>query len=130
MTQTTSKLPASLVPLSLQVTQDAIMLYAAITDDFNPIHCDPEFAARTPMAGVIAHGTMSMNLIWQSLSKTFDAATLAGATLQIRFIKPVRLGNRVESGGALDPEQPGRYKVWVRTGEPGTEVIAGTVTLA
>ena len=33
--------PLSLHPVTLTVDQAAILLYAQITDDFNPIHVDP-----------------------------------------------------------------------------------------
>ncbi len=55
----------------MEIDQAAINAYARITDDFNPIHTDPTFAATTPMGGVIAHGTMSLNLIWQMAAQNF-----------------------------------------------------------
>ena len=57
--------PTELRATSLVITPTAIEAYAHLTQDFNPIHLDPEFAARTPMGSVIAHGTMSIGLMWQ-----------------------------------------------------------------
>ena len=45
---------------SRQVDFQAILNYADVTNDYNPIHVDKEFAAKSPMGGVIAHGTMSL----------------------------------------------------------------------
>ena len=56
-------LPEILQEISLRADRQAILAYAELTGDFNPIHVDPEFAAKTPMGGVIAHGTLSLNLI-------------------------------------------------------------------
>jgi len=117
-----------LAPAALQVDRQAILAYARITGDFNPIHVDPEFAARTPLGGVIAHGTLSLNLIWQSLAATFGSEALRGAAIDIRFTKPVREGDRVEAGGRRSADAPGRFDVWVRN-QDGIAVIEGTAIL-
>ena len=119
---------AKLTDVSLTVDQAKIRQYAEITDDFNPIHLDAEFAARTPMKGVIAHGTMSMNLIWQAIAATFGTDAAVGAELDIRFIRPVRLGDVVTAGGEALSEGGGRFKVWVRN-QAGDPVIEGMGTI-
>lgn len=115
----------TLKAVCLKVDRDAILRYADITGDHNPIHVDPVFAATTPMGGVIAHGTLSMNLLWQALAATFGAAALRGAVLDIRFAKPVREGDTVEAGGRAAGDA---YEVWVRN-QKGENVIEGTAAL-
>lgn len=115
----------SLKPMSLKVDQDKINLYAEITDDWNPLHTDPGFAAQTEMQGVIAHGTMSVNLIWQSLAITFGLEKAGIATLDIRFMRPVRPGDLVTSGGTPDGGDASLWRVWVRN-QRDEEVIGGT----
>lgn len=121
--------PRDLIERRLLVDRAAIRRYADITQDYNPIHLDPTFAARTPMGGIIAYGTMSLNLVWQSLAATFGMARMADIALDIRFIRPVREGDTVVSGGSL--KAVGTYDVWVRAERTAGEeiVIAGTVTL-
>lgn len=114
--------------VSLKIDRQAILTYAEITDDFNPIHVDAEFAAKTAMGGVIAHGTLSLNLIWQSLAATFGAQALRGAQVEVKFAKPVRDGDTVEAGGSRSLEREGRYDVWVRN-QDGVNVIEGTAEL-
>lgn len=41
------------------VTQDMIDEYADITGDYNPVHVDPEYAAKTRFGGCIAHGMLT-----------------------------------------------------------------------
>ena len=118
----------ALKPVSLCVDREAILRYAEITGDYNPIHVDPAFAAKTPMGGVIAHGTLSMNLLWQSLAATFGAAALRGAALEIRFVKPVREGDTVEAGGRAAGDATGSFEVWVRN-QNGENVIEGGATV-
>lgn len=108
----------------------AILDYADLTNDRNPIHVDHEFAAKTPFGGVIAHGTMSVALIWQALARTLGKDVLERVDLDIRFLKPVRIGDCVAGGGDLRPGTESVYDVWVRTqaGE-GEPVISGTATV-
>ena len=118
----------TLVPVRMTVDMDAILAYAEITGDFNPIHVDPEFAARTPLGGVIAHGTMSSNLVLQSIASTLGRDAMRGCVLDVRFARPVRVGDRLEAGGAL-VQAPCGFEVWVRN-QDGETVIDGTATLA
>ena len=76
------------------------------------------------MGGVIAHGTLSMNLLWQLVSANFGVDACRGASIDIRFARPVRVGDRVTAGGVSRPD--GSYDVWVRNQE-GVAVIEGTM---
>lgn len=114
--------------VSKVIDRPAIRLYAEITDDFNPIHIDPEFAATTPMRGIIAHGMLSLNLIWQALRATYGAAAETGARLDVRFIRPVRENDTVSAGGRRRDGAAGVYDVTVEN-QNGEAVIAGTLTL-
>ncbi|MFP5461371.1 MAG: MaoC family dehydratase [Gammaproteobacteria bacterium] len=118
----------SLEPVRLRVDMPAILAYAEITGDFNPLHVDPVFAATTPMGGVIAHGTMSLNLLWQAIARTFGAELAANSAIDVRFARPVRVGDLVEAGGTESATRPGEFEVWVRN-QDGVAVIEGTATL-
>ncbi len=93
------------------VDQPAIDAYARITRDFNPIHLDPVFAATTPMHGIIAHGTMSLGLIWQMIARNLGTPA-AAARMTVRFVSPVRPGDRIVAGGAEACD--GRHSIWVK----------------
>ena len=108
---------------------DTIMAYAAVTNDYNPIHVDKEFAAKSPMGGIIAHGTMSVALIWQALKNTLGVEALNRVQLDIRFVQPVRIDDDVSGGGQLRVgSAPPVYDVWVRNAK-GQDVIKGTATI-
>ncbi|WP_223866027.1 MaoC family dehydratase [Salipiger aestuarii] len=113
-------------PVTLDITSEVIGKYADITNDYNPIHTDPEFAATTPMKGVIAHGTMSLALIWQALRRDFGAARCARAALDVRFIKPVRINDRLTA--RHQPDDLGGLSVWVEN-QNGESVIKGSARL-
>lgn len=115
--------------VSLTVNQEAIQAYAELTNDFNPIHVDAAFAAKTPMGRPIAHGTMSLCLIWQCLQRNFGAQALSDIALDVRFVKPVYIGDEVTAGVQLQDEASGSLQVWVR-GNDGTDRIVGTAQIA
>jgi acyl dehydratase len=110
-----------------QLTADAAVIraYAELTNDFNPIHVDPEFAAQTPMGGCIAHGTLSIGLLWQSLFRTLGEGAGTRVDLDVRFVKPVRAGETIHAGGELQDGDPHCYAVWVR-GDDGVDRVTGT----
>src|SRR5690554_3675406 len=109
---------------SLEVDAGVIRSYAELSEDYNPIHLDQEFAATTMMGGVIAHGTMSISLIWQSLFRTFGPSVFESLELDVRFLKPVRLGETLVAGGCISENDSECVEVWVR-GSDGTDCVVG-----
>ena len=84
----------------LLVDQARIDSFAAVTEDHQFIHIDPEAAAKTPFGGTIAHGFLTLSL----LSRMAADAMLRPDGIKmgvnygfekVRFIAPVRSGKRV-----------------------------------
>lgn len=119
---------APLKTVQLTASPEVIRAYGELTGDFNPIHIDPEFASKTPMGRCIAHGTMSIGLLWQSLFGTFGPDADQRVELDVRFVKPVFAGETIEAGGAPQAGEAGHYAVWVR-GTDGTDRVTGTARL-
>lgn len=119
----TTPLPDHLDPLTLRATAAAIRAYADLTGDRNPIHVDPAFAATTAMGGIIAHGTMSLSLLWEALARAVGPDRVARTQLEVRFLAPVRLDDLVTVGGTRRADGAGVYDVWARAG--ATRVIEG-----
>lgn len=115
--------------VQLPVSETVISAYAELTNDFNPIHVDPEFAARTSMGRPIAHGTLSLCLIWQCLQRNFGPRIFTDLMLDMRFVRPVYIGDLLTAGGEEDSSNPGEYKVWVR-GSDGSDRVVGSVIRA
>ena len=110
------------------VTFEKILNYADVTNDYNPLHVDKEFAAKSPMGGIIAHGTMSLALIWHALRDTFGSEVLNRIDLDIRFSRPVRIDDHVSGGGTLQPGSSDTYDVWVKN-QDDELVIKGTARI-
>lgn len=113
---------ADLTSVTMMVTADRVRRYAELTVDFNPIHTDETFAATTPMRRPIAHGTMSLNLIWRAIELSLGRSALAGASLDVRFVAPVWIGDTVQACGRYLSE--GTYEVWV-SNQLGDKTITG-----
>lgn len=114
--------------VSMTVSQEDINIYAELTDDFNPLHVDPAFAATTPMGNTIAHGTLSLNLIWKSLARTFDKEVLTRIDLDVRFLKPLYAGGTIVAGGRRSQDNANEYEVWIKD-QHGLQLIGGHVRL-
>lgn len=111
-----------LQPARLTVTRELIREYASVSDDFNPIHLDPDYAAGTPMRGIIAHGTISLNLIWHSIEQTFGRDEFSCVMTEVRFKAPVRENDTLEAGG--ETLEDSRIAVWVQN-QDKLKVIEG-----
>lgn len=90
---------------------------------------DEDFARATPHGTRIAHGTLSLNLLWQSIAATYGQDGVTGCTLDVRFVKPVYLGDTVTAGSDNDLDEDGALTVWVRN-QDGQAVITGSLRRA
>lgn len=118
--------------ISKTMDAETVFAYAVLTDDFNPIHIDPAFAATTPMGRCIAHGMLSLNLIWQWAAPLLSAESRSQAELDVRFTKPVFVGDHVTAHGVLqddaDDDSRAVFAVTVAN-DAGEPVIAGVLRL-
>lgn len=126
MSMTTN--PTTLRTASLAVSESSVRAYAELSDDFNPIHVDAAFAATTAMGRQIAHGTMSLGLLWQCLGQNFGAESFCNLQLDLRFVKPVYIGDQLTAGGQPREGQDQAWDVWVR-GADGSDRVVGALRL-
>jgi acyl dehydratase len=92
----------------LEVTQDMIDGFAAVTDDQQFIHVDPVRAKmETPFGGTIAHGFLTLSLL--SLFARDALPTIEDRKMginygfdRVRFMTPVKSGARVRGRFTLD----------------------------
>jgi 3-hydroxybutyryl-CoA dehydratase len=84
------------------ITQEKINLYAEASGDFNPIHVDESFAAKTPLGGTIAHGMLILAYVSEMMALVFGQSWLSGGKLSVRFKTPSRPGDTVTVSGKVD----------------------------
>jgi acyl dehydratase len=100
------------------VDQDRIDAFAAVTEDPQFIHIDPEAAARTPFGGTVAHGFLTLSLLSRMAADAMlrpDGAKM-GVNYgfeRVRFMAPVRSGKRVRGRFTLirfEEKKPGQWQ--------------------
>ena len=88
-------------PVVKHITQENINLYAEASGDFNPIHIDESFAAKTPLGGTIAHGMLSLAYVSEMMASVFGRNWLSGGRLRAKFKEPARPGDTLTINGKI-----------------------------
>ena len=89
------------------VTEQRIGLFAEASDDFNPVHMDEAFAARTAYRGRIAHGLLSASFGSAVVGTILPGAGAIYLSQTLAFHRPVRIGDVVTARvtvSAIDAE--------------------------
>jgi acyl dehydratase len=106
--------------------QATLIRYAGVSEDFNPLHWDADFAGVvSPTGGVIAHGMLSMGMLSGVLTDWLgDAGRVRSMACQ--FKAPCPVGATVVLGGEVidvdtDAGQA-TVRIWARTTD-GAKVV-------
>ncbi len=110
------------------VTQQEVTAFAHLSGDVNPIHVDPDAAARTPYGRTIAHGLFTLSLVVPLMGEVFEV-TGVGMGInyglnKLRFPAPVPVGESIRVRGVVKSvaEVPGGYQLEV----PVTFEVSGS----
>src|SRR3972149_8808312 len=91
------------------VTAEDVQRFADATGDSNPLHRDPEYAARTRFGQCIAHGMLSAGFISAALgTKLAPECCVVYLSQSLRFLRPVKIGETVRAvaeGKGGDPQK-------------------------
>ncbi len=79
------------------ITDDDIMMYAAVSLDTNPIHLDEAIARDGRFGGRVAHGMLSASLISAVLGSHLPGPGTIYARQSLNFRAPVRIGSTVRA---------------------------------
>lgn len=94
----------------MQITQEDVNAYADVSRDHNPIHVDPEAAARSPFGRTVVHGYLTLSLVVPLMAEVFtvtDMGTGMNYGLdRLRFPAPVPVGGRVRLRGEITETTP------------------------
>ncbi len=91
----------ALGPVVRHITQEKINLYAEASGDFNPIHVDESFAAKTPFGGTIAHGMLNLAYVSEMMASAFGESWLSGGKLRAKFKESARPGDTLTITGEV-----------------------------
>lgn len=112
-------------PVTHTVDQAQLIRYAGASGDFNPLHWDPEVAAKvSPTGGIIAHGMYTMGLLSRVVTEWAGGAENV-TMLSASFRAPCPVGASVTFGGEvvdIDADRTATLAVWAEL-EDGSRVI-------
>ncbi len=117
-----------------RVTIDQAMIddYARLTDDYNPIHVDAEYAAGTPFGSTIAHGMLTAGFVQHALTALTTPGGIS-TVYHFELVGPVPAGTEVEASAecyAVDRERRrARFRLEVRTAA-GDPLVEGDAEIA
>ncbi len=111
----------------LRTTDEAIMAFAKLSGDYNPIHVDEDYAAKSTFGKRIAHGALSASIISAVLGNDLPGPGAIFVELNMRFRKPAYIGDLVvaEAEVAEINERTGRVKMKVKCSVDGKPIIRG-----
>ena len=79
--------------LTVTVTEDRIAQFARASEDYNPVHMDEAFAAKTAYRGRIAHGLLSASFGSAVVGTILPGAGAIYLGQTLNFHRPVRIGD-------------------------------------
>ena len=109
------------------IDQNRIDAFAAITEDHQFIHVDPERAKQTPFRGTVAHGFLSLSLLCRMAGgvmlhpESMRMAVNYGFE-KVRFMAPVKSGKRVRGRFRMLSAEEKRASQWQITYEVTVEI--------
>jgi 3-hydroxybutyryl-CoA dehydratase len=83
--------------MSRIVSEADIVAYAALSGDYNPVHLDAEYAAKTIFKERIAHGILSAGYISAIFGMKLPGPGAIYVSQSLNFRGPVKIDDRVES---------------------------------
>ncbi len=105
------------------VTEADVVTFASFSGDYNPLHTDREFAAKSPFGERIAHGLVTVAFVLGLVDKIgiIEGTARAFLGLQWKFKRPVKFGDTIAA----------RMKVVESrtTSRPGAGIVKFAVTV-
>jgi 3-hydroxybutyryl-CoA dehydratase len=80
------------------ITETDLVLYAAFSGDWNPVHTDAEHAKQTRFGGRIAHGMLVLSVGGGLLLRLAPKSMIALYGVEkVRFMAPTRIGDTIHT---------------------------------
>lgn len=84
------------------ITAEDVSAFARLSGDYNALHLDPEYAARTEFAVPVAHGFLHAGLLSQLVGMKLPGRGALYLAQTIEFSAPVFVGDRLEAKGTIE----------------------------
>ena len=80
---------------SLRLTPDHVKTFAQLTGDYNPLHFDPEFVARTKFGKLVVQGGLTTGLLHALVSMDLPGPGTVFLSQNWKFTAPVYIGDTI-----------------------------------
>lgn len=113
---------------SKQITDEVVRKFAELSGDYNPIHLDEEFAAKTRFGKRIAHGMISGALISAVLGYELKERKIVYLSQTMKFIAPVFIDDTVTATATVVDIREDKPIVTIETvctNQNGAAVVTG-----
>jgi acyl dehydratase len=80
---------------TLTVTAEHVRSYAEITGDRNPLHFDPDFAARTRFGRLVAQGGLTTGILHALVAEDLPGPGTVFLSQDWKFTAPVYIGDTI-----------------------------------
>lgn len=114
------------------ITEADVVAFAGITGDFNPLHVDREYAARSRFGERIAHGLLTAGLVSAVLGMRLPGPGGIFLSQTLQFLKPVRFGDTITARAEVTHWRAERRILTLRTtcsNQRGETVLDGEASL-
>ena len=88
--------------LSRTITAEDVAAFARLSGDYNALHLDDEFAARTEFAQRVVHGFLSASLLSTLVGMKVPGRGALYLSQQVDFTRPVYIGDTVEACATIE----------------------------
>jgi acyl dehydratase len=105
-----------------------VRAYAEITGDYNPLHFDEGFAARSRFGRLMAQGGIATGLLHALVAMDLPGPGSVFVSQECTFPKPVYIGDAITAVGTVTSAREGRglYQMEFQvTNQDGDEVLKG-----
>jgi 3-hydroxybutyryl-CoA dehydratase len=119
------------VSIQNTVSERDVIDFARVSGDHNPLHMDEEYAKTTLFGGRIAHGALTASYISAVLGNDLPGPGAVFMELNLKFVRPVRIGNTVTSTAEVAEmiERGYRVRLIVKGEVEGKIVMRGEATV-
>jgi acyl dehydratase len=110
------------------VTAEHVELYARLTGDRNPLHFDPDFAARTRFGRLVAQGGIAAGMLNALVAMDLPGAGTVFMSQSLKYLAPAYLGDTLTAEIevlSLKPDKPVCQLRAIITNQDGVIVLEG-----
>ena len=110
------------------ISREDVEAFAALSGDYNGLHVDDEFAARTEFEQIVVHGLLHASLLSGLFGTKLPGSGALCLSHAFDFTKPVFIGDTVEAVGTVLSMDPSTRVIEVKTeilNQKGEHVLEG-----